>query len=134
MTQAQHKARIRRVIKAWRSRLMLDHVTLDIEWDEEPENPDAVASVSCSELYDHATLRFSAVLLDYTTDELNRVIVHELMHIMLRDYGQAIRSIDAVGALSNDVRYLWHDRCHDAEEAVVDRLANRFVDLAGAVE
>jgi len=134
VTQAQHKARIRRIIKVWRSRLMLDHIILDIEWDEEPENPDAVASVYCSDLYDQATLRFSAQLIDYNNDELNRVIVHELMHIMFRDYGMAVRSIEVTGSIASDVRMLWHDRCHDAEEAVVDRLANRFVDLGGVVE
>lgn len=134
MTSAQHKARIRRMVKTWRTRLMLDHVTIEIEWDEEPEDPEALASVYCSDMYDHATMRFRSDLTDYDTLEMNRIVVHELMHVMFRDYGQAVRAIDAVGALSSDVRYMWHTRCRDAEEGLVDRLANRFVELGGAVE
>ena len=135
MTTAQYRRLLRRIIKEWRKRLMLEHVVIEIEWSEEPEDEDALASVSCSETYDHALLRFRHDLKDdYDADELNRIVVHELLHVMFRDYAQAVRSVSVTGALSTDVRMLWYDRCRDAEEGVIDRLANRFVELGGVVQ
>jgi hypothetical protein len=134
VTKAQHKAQLSRIIRIWRERLALEHVVLDVEWYEDPEDPDALASIYVSEYYDHATLRFAAGWEDYDATELNRIVVHELMHILMHDYSQAARSIAVTGAISTDMRLLWHDRCHDAEERVVDRLANRLVELGGVVK
>ncbi len=134
MTPAQQKKQLARIITEWRSRLALDHVTIDVIWSEEPENPEALASVDVSDLYDQAELRFRTDWSDHDIQMLNRIVVHELLHIMFRDMGQAIRSVNVTGALSYDVKAIWHDRCHDAEEGLIDRLANRYVDLGGVVE
>lgn len=133
-TLTQHRRRVGRLITEWRGRLALDHFVIDVIWSEEPENPDALASVEVSDLYDHAEMRFRGDFVDHDLEMLNRIVVHELLHILFRDMGQAVRSVGIVGALSSDVRILWHDRCHDAEEGLIDRLANRFVDMAGVVE
>ena len=133
-TPKQHQARLARIISTWKARLALSHVVIDVIWEEDPENPDALASVDCSDLYDHAELRFRSDWTEHDLEMLNRIVVHELLHIMFRDYGQAVRSVNVTGSLSMDVRMLWHDRCHDAEEGLIDRLANRYVDLAGVVE
>ena len=134
MTPAQHKAQLRRVVKEWMQRLALTHIELQVEWDEEPEDPDAYASIHVSEYYDHAILRFADGWQEFEPFMLNRIVVHELLHIMFHEYGKAVRSIETTGALSLDLRTLWHDRCQDAEEGIIDRLANRFVELGGVVE
>ena len=134
MTYRQHQAQLRRIIKEWKKRLQLEHFTLTLEWDEEPEDMDALASIYVSESYDYATMRFRSDWTEHPVDELNRIVVHELMHILMHEYGMAARSIFVTGAIATDIRLLWSDRMHDAEERVVDRLANRLVDLGGVVE
>ena len=134
MTPAQHRAQLKRVIKTWKKRLQLDHYTITIEWDELPEDPDAAATISISEYYDFAEMKFAEGWTLHGIEELNRIVVHELMHILLHEYGVAARSIFVTGAISTDLRLLWSDRMNDAEEAVVDRLACRFVELAGVVK
>ena len=134
MTKAQQKKRLIRVISTWRARLSLEHIVMEIEWDVEPEEPEALASVLPSDLYDHAILRFRDDWHEHDMEMLNRIVVHELLHILFRDFGNAIRSINVTGAISTDLKLMWHDRCIDAEEGLVDRLANRFVELGGIVE
>lgn len=134
MTPAQQRRKLKRIIAEWCDRLSLNHYIIEVAWDEEPDDEEALASVSVSDLYDHATLRFASGWWDYDDRMVNRIVVHELVHIMFRDFGQAVRSVSYTGALSGDVVRLWHDRCHDTEEALVDRLANRLVDLGGIVE
>jgi hypothetical protein len=134
LTSAQHKRRLERIISEWRARLKIEHIDIDLTLGEDPDNPDALASVEPSDLYDYAQIRFRSDWQNHDLDELNRIVVHELLHIMFRDLGVAIRSIGITGALSMDVRAIWYDRCHDAEEGVIDRLANRLVELAGVVE
>jgi hypothetical protein len=134
VTPAQQKRQLSRIVSTWRNRLALDHVVLEIEWGVDPDEPDALASVLPSDLYDHAILRFRDDWHEHELEMLNRIVVHELLHIMFRDFGNAIRSINVTGALSTDLRLLWHDRCMDAEEGLVDRLANRYVELGGIVE
>jgi hypothetical protein len=134
VTKAQHKAQLRRIIKAWKKRLELEHYTLELEWEEEPEDPDALASIYVSENYDYATLRFRSDWVEHDIDTLNRIVVHELMHIIVHEYGQSARSIFVTGSLSTDIRMMWNDRMHDAEERLVDRVASRLVELGGVVE
>ena len=137
MTPAQLKKqrqRLARIIAAWAGRLRLDAWDLEVLWDEEPEDPEALASVSPSDLYDQAQLRFRRDWMTHSNHELNRIVVHELMHVLFRDLGNAARSIHVTGCTTADARALWHDRCNDAEEGLIDRLANRFVELAGEVE
>lgn len=134
MTPAQQKKQLVRIINTWIKRLCLDHINFDLELGEQPEDPDALASVYPHELYDHAIMRFRYDWTEHDLDTLNRIVVHELMHVMFRDYSNAARSIVVTGSISSDLRTMWHDRCHDAEEGLVDRLAQRFVDLAGVVE
>lgn len=128
-------AQLRRIVRTWQKRLKLEHFEIEVSLDEEPENPEALASCEPSDLYDYAQLRFRSDWPTHSLDYLNRIVVHELVHVMFRDYGQAIRSVGfASGGISPDVRSMWHDRCHDAEEAIVDRVANRLVELGGIVE
>jgi hypothetical protein len=133
-TPAQQKNQIRRIVKEWAGRLALGHYEISVEWDEEPDNEDAYASVEVSELYDQATIRFRKDFPEHDIFLKNRIVAHELIHILFHRYGMAVRSIGVTGCLSADARALWHDRCHDEEEATIDRIANRMVEIGGCVE
>lgn len=134
MTPAQQKAQLRRVIRNWMTRLNLDHWHIDIHWDDPPEDEDALASITIDDYYDHAFLRFRDDWYAWDIELLNRVVVHELLHVHIHPLGRATRSITITGCLGSDARILWFDRCNDAEEAVVDRLARCFVGTGGVVE
>jgi hypothetical protein len=122
------------MVKAWKKRLAMEHWDFELSWDEEPESEDAYASIEVSDLYDVATIRFRSDFGEHDLFTRNRIVVHELLHALCRDYGVSIRSIGVTGALSADARALWWDRCHDTEEALIDRLANRFVEIGGEVK
>lgn len=128
------EAGLRRVVATWQKRLKMEHIKLNVNLDEEPEHPDALASVNPDALYDYAEVRFRG---DWNTHELfdlNRIVVHELLHILFRDYGKAARSISHAGILSHQTQVLWYEACDDAEEALIDRLAHRFVEIGGVVK
>jgi hypothetical protein len=127
-------AALNRIIATWQKRLKLDHIRIMVDLDDQPENPNALAAVVPDGLYDLATMVFRDDWSEHTPFELNRIVVHELLHIMFRDYGNAIRSIGQAGILSHQVEVLWHDRCVDAEEGLIDRLAHRLVEIGGIVK
>lgn len=127
------EAKMLRTISTWQKRLKLEHIKLDIKLDEDPEHPDALASVSPDALYDRAELQFRSDWREHEPFELNRIVVHELLHIMLRDFGRAVRSIGSAGILSHQVQVLWHEQCEEAEEGFIDRMAHRLVELGGVV-
>lgn len=128
------EAKMLRTIRTWQKRLKLEHIKLDIKLDEEPEHPEALASVYPDALYDCATMLFRADWPTHEPFELNRIVVHELLHIMFRDFGRAVRSVGHAGILSHQVQVLWHEQCEDAEEGLIDRLAHRLVELGGVVK
>lgn len=126
-------AALNRIITTWQKRLKIEHIALKIDLSQEPDNPDALAAVIPSELYDYAELIFRGDWSEHSPFELNRIVVHELLHVMFRDFGQAMRSIGQAGILSHQTQLMWHDRCSDSEEALIDRLAHRLVELGGVV-
>lgn len=127
-------ARLGRIISTWQNRLKLNHIKIDVDLAVQPDNPDALAAVSPSDFYDQAYMAFRGDWAQHDLFTLNRIVVHELLHIMFRDYGNAVRSIGQGGILSHQVQVLWHDRCNDAEEGLIDRLAHRLVELGGVVK
>lgn len=129
MTQAA----LQRVIKTWQKRLKLEHVLLDVDLTSEPDNEDALASVSPHEMYDRARMNFEGSWPNWTPFETNRIVVHELLHIMFRDYNNAVTGIGQAGVLSFQVQALWNESCNNAEEALIDRLAHRLVETGGVV-
>jgi hypothetical protein len=122
-----------RVIKTWKKRLALDHIDIDVDLVKAPENEEALASVSPHQMYDQAVMQFSGKWPEWNDFEVNRVVVHELLHILFRDYNNAVGSISQAGVLSYQVQALWNDRLEDAEEALIDRIAHRLVEVGGVV-
>lgn len=127
------EAGLTRIVRTWQARLKLEHIHIQLEFTD-PDNPEALASVTNSDLYDMATMNFREDWRDNDLFQLNRIVVHELLHIMFRDFGNAIRTVTSAGILSHQTELLWYDRCNDAEEQLIDRLAWRLVELAGPVK
>lgn len=127
-------AYLRRCVKTWQKRLALDHFALEIELDEPPEEADSLASMSISDQYDIAYIRFRGDWPEHDVEMLNRLVVHELLHIVFRDIDSSVHSLLCSGFMGRDAQHLWADRFNHAEEGAIDRLAWRFVELAGVVE
>lgn len=123
MTEKQRNS----LIVQWKKRLGLDHWLIEIS-EETPENPDALASVSPAESYDRATIRFAPEWPEWPQQFAERVIVHELLHIVFRDLVEAEQSI--YDALSHDARVLYSRRLEHELEGVIDRLAERYVEVS----
>lgn len=124
---------VAKAIKVWKKRLKLQHINLELNFDEPPEDEDAIASVNPSPMYDWAMIRFAEGFWEEEElFEVNRVLVHELMHVILRDteviFELALRqqSYDARGILQNQWTH--------ATESLVDRLAHRLVEGFGVVK
>ena len=115
------------LVVKWKKHLRLDHWLIEIV-DEEPDNPDALASVMPAESYDRATIRFAASWTEWPPSFAERVVVHELLHIVFRDLVEAEQSI--YDALSHDARVLYSRRLDHELEGVIDRLAERFVEVS----
>ena len=114
-------------ITKWKKNLRLDHWLIEVV-DEEPDNPDALASVMPAESYDRATLRFASSWPDWPPSFAERVVVHDLLHIVFRDLVEAEQTI--YDALSHDARVLYSRRLDHELEGVIDRLAERFVEVS----
>ena len=125
MTEKQRNDMVRK----WKRNLQLDHWLIEIDPDP-PENPDALASVRPAESYDRATLRFAPEWPEWPPAFAERVIVHELLHIVFRDLVEAEQSI--YDSLSHDARVLYSRRLDHEVEGVIDRLAERFVEVSSA--
>ena len=60
-------------------------------------------------------------------DEFDSYIVHEWLHVALRDYDKAIHAVS--GMMGADAYRLWQDRLDHEEEGIVERLAQLIVSL-----
>lgn len=108
-----------KLVRAWQSTLALDHWRIDIV-DESPGD-DAYAITWYSDDYDAAELRFNPEWDTWDTEQLNRIIAHELLHIHLRDidqlYGRTVRH------LGSEAQSFAQEAFSHEIEGLVDRLA-----------
>lgn len=111
--------------------LMHWRLGLSIDPDLQTANgSDANAAVTPEDFYDTALLYIHADVVPegaQSTEEFDRYIVHELIHIVFRDFSQAIESIK--DHLAPPAASQWEDRIEHEEEGVVDRLARAIVRL-----
>lgn len=131
MTAAKLQARV----EFWQKRLAplgLQHWRFTVEVvDEAGGEPNNNAAVSYSLRYDSAIIQFAREFLaDPDTNEqtIDESILHELMHVVMRDYGQAIDSIET--HLAPPAKAVWHDQLHHELEGVVERLARALYETA----
>jgi hypothetical protein len=106
----------------WKSRL--DHLGLG-HWDltvrvveELVDNPDAWATCEPHEMYDSAIIEF---VHDIPDEQLDRVIVHELLHIFYRDFWRVIEL--PTFEVSKGEGALLRSQLRHELEGVVDRMA-----------
>jgi hypothetical protein len=120
-------------VEAWQKRLgplglqqkRIECVTLT---DEVPDNDTAVAGVQPGGNYDSVRFFFAHEFLEETDDRgLDEVILHEWLHVAMRDLDRAIDA--AAYELSAGARYQWNERVHHEREALVDRLARQIYAL-----
>lgn len=85
---------------------------------------DTDAVMQCAADYDHAYMQIRQGWLDdedTSNRDLDETVVHELLHIAMRDFDGAIEAIDE--QLAPAVKELWeHDVTHE-REGLIDRLA-----------
>jgi hypothetical protein len=123
----------------WRKELELlglSHwqLQLDIEDDLRTHHGDerANASVHTEDFYDAALIKIDSDVIPEDTppaphllEHLDYCIVHELLHVAMRDFDAAIESIK--DHLAPAAASQWEDRLEHEEEGFVDRTARAIV-------
>lgn len=89
------------------------------------DNPDSAACVECMDDYDYCTMQFKRSFLEANADEdswdeIDKVIIHEWLHVLFRDYDNTIESIHS--HLNTPVRALWSIQCLHELEGVIERM------------
>lgn len=122
------------VLAVWKERLRLTHWTIKIRWDEEgaPElETDDEARIKVADDYEEAFIRLAPEWSTWTAEELNRILVHELIHTFENDAGVAIEALEGrIPAGLFSLLECWYT--HEVEK-MVDRLALIIIELAGNV-
>lgn len=119
-----------RRVEKWRDRLGplgLAHwrITCVAICDETPGGPDAEATVRTSNTYDSCSFYFNSEFLeDCTEEELDETIIHEWLHVMMRDLDQAIHAIDF--QLAPAAEDQWSSRIQHEREGLIDRLSRQL--------
>ena len=114
-------------IEKWQRRLAplgVAHWTIDrvVLCDETPSGPSANATVRTSSTYDYCTFYFrNEFIAEAAADELDTTIIHEWLHVAMRDLDEAVLSANA--QLSPGFCDAWEDRLTHEREGLVDRLA-----------
>lgn len=119
-----------RCVRVWQGRLGLSAWDVRVDWDE-PAGPDANAETRYLNDYDRATVRFAPDVSGWSPEFLNRIVVHELLHLHLRDVDRVVADVD--GFLHRDVFSQVEKRYEHESEGLVDRLAYRLVEIGGCV-
>lgn len=98
--------------------------------DEVPGTPGSLAAVTTSQDYDYVRFYFNNEYLDEAdAEDVDRTIVHEWLHVALRDLDHALRAVEKwmPEATYDD----WDDRVTHEREGLIERLASLIVALHG---
>lgn len=118
------RKQLERIVRTWQKRLGLETWDLYIDLDEPcPDHADA--TMTRSNQYERATLRFDKEWSGWSRAFGNIVVAHELIHLLLRDVEEIWKEAETQDVL---------DRVFDREvEKLVDKLAYRFVETGGLI-
>lgn len=107
------------------SHFRINSVTID---DETPGGPHAQASVRVSENYDNATFWFKWDFInDCTERDLDETIIHEWLHVAMRDLDQAL---DSAETWMPKATYAdWDERIDHEREGLVERLTRTLAEF-----
>jgi len=117
-------------VEFWRDRLIplgLGHWRIDqvSVVDEIPGRTTAKATVQPSHTYDSVIFWFAhGFVTEASLRDLDETIIHEWVHVFMRDFDQSIESVEY--DLSTGARERWSDWVGHEREGVVDRLARTF--------
>lgn len=114
------------ILDAWRERLHLDRWEIEVEFDHPEYAPaDVYATIKPHDAYDSAKLKIAPGWEKWDRPHANRVVVHELCHLLLRDVDEvALRAL----ADENDFQ---RETYLNAQESTVERICQRFISLVG---
>lgn len=119
---------LRRRVDYWAAQLGLSHwrftVTVGVS---EPSNPGALASADASEFYDDCELFFTEQALQGSLEEVDVVVCHELLHVLLRNLQAA--HIATAGLLGGEAEKLATVRFEHAQEGAIDRIAHTLASI-----
>lgn len=100
--------------------------------DETPGGSEAKATVQVSHFYDSCTFWFTNSFLDEANDDdLNETIIHEWLHVAMRDFDAAIE--EAEEQFGTEACSQWTARVRHAREGFVERLARQIYE-AGTLQ
>jgi hypothetical protein len=121
---------LQKLVRVWQGRLGLQ--AWDIKVSFVPTSfcscaEDAEATTWRQNDYDRAVIFPNTDWTSWDDDRLSRLMVHELMHLVTRDLDRVIASVEE--QVHPDAWRMVNTRYDHEIEGVVDRLANRIVDL-----
>lgn len=99
-----------------------------VQWDVKPEADGAEAEVKPHDTYDAAKLRFGPQFSQWTSVWAERVVIHELLHILHRDLDRSF--LAAIGDLPAPAFGQADQRYEQALETFIDRVALRIHEIA----
>lgn len=124
-----------RRVEYWQRKLHdlgLQNWDLNVSVVDEPEGrPGSHASVTVSQHYDSAWIEFEAdSLTELDQRNIDKIIVHELLHIIFRDYEAVIEEVSTDLGMAQ--RMAWNNLREHEMEGVIERLARTIVTLHGS--
>jgi hypothetical protein len=132
ITQRQLKRRV----QEWQEYLPLlgvAHWQISLEIVEAPDgNPGSNACVRPHEDYDYAHMEFRQAFLEEqdSWDEIDQVIIHEILHMVFRDFDNVHESIRL--HLASPVAQVWYNQVNHELENMIERLAQAMWALYNA--
>lgn len=123
-------AYLRKTVAVWQRRLGLQTWDLVVNLGD-PCSQDADASTWRSNTYERAEMKFDPGWRSWSAVFLNRIVVHELMHLVTRDIDELVK--DAEDQMHRDAGSMLRRRYDHEIEGLVDRLAFRLVEIGGVV-
>lgn len=111
-------------------RLGVSHWTVECVIVDAPDGNDgSAACVHSMNDYDHALLEFKRSWLaeQEDWDTIDKVIIHEILHMVFRDYDEQIHSVSS--HLNTPVKVLWSQGINHELEGVIERVAQTIASL-----
>lgn len=121
---------LERILRVWQERLRLTHWAIEIDWGMPLDDDEANAEILIEDFYDAAKVRIANGFPAWSADWANKVIVHELLHVVCRDMDELVKAVKVI-VPDERAHDLFADRYNHEAEGVVDRLAITVVLLAG---
>lgn len=114
-------------VKDWKKRLSLEHWDLSLEFKDLHEELDRDADITFADDHDNADMRIHTGFNKWDEDYAQWVVVHELMHLVMRDLHQSTGLI--MTQLPKTARKIANALFLHELEGVVDRTSMALVSL-----